>query len=97
MINIFTVVRAFLSSTKSDYCPSRKREEKFFFFSVQLYSRVRAIMEAMVLNAIGSFAALAGMRVRERERESCSDSFLEEYMRKMCRSKGVLRYFYLIP
>ena len=26
-------------------------------------------MEAMVLNAIGSFAALGGMRVRERERE----------------------------
>jgi len=30
-------------------------------------------MEAMVLNAIGSFAALAGLRVRERERESCSE------------------------
>jgi hypothetical protein len=26
-------------------------------------------MEAMVLNTIGSFAALAGLRVRERERE----------------------------
>jgi len=32
-------------------------------------------MEAMVLNTIGSFAALAGLRVREREREreSCSE------------------------
>ena len=95
MINIFTDVRAFLSSTKSD-CPSRKREEKFFFFSIQLYSRVRAVMEAIVSNTIGSFAALAGLRVRERERERESCSLIRPVSGdNVCRSKGVLRYFCL--
>jgi len=54
-------------------------------------------MEAMVLNAIGSFAALAGMRVRERERERERVVLIRSFLRKMCRSKGVLRYFSLIP
>jgi len=55
-------------------------------------------MEAMVLNAIGSFAALAGLRVRERERErgSCSDS-LRVSEENVPIKRGVGRYFCLIP